>query len=182
MVRHAPPSPRLLPAELLDRARRVKLVLSDVDGSLTEAGVWVSESGEELKRFSLRDGMGVERLRRHAGVETGFVTRETSGFAAARAKKLGVSLVEAGALGKGEALLRIAAEHGLEPSEVAYLGDDVNDLPALRLAGLSACPVDAFFLVLSSVHFVCSARGGDGAFRELAEAVVYARLGETPLE
>lgn len=181
-MRRAPSHPRALPAELLDRARRIRLVLTDVDGCLTDGAVWLSEDGEELKRFSLRDGMGVERLRRHLGVETGLVTRETTGFAAARATKLGLALVATGVRDKSEALRRIAFERGLETSEIAFLGDDVNDLPALRLAGLSACPVDAFFLVLSSVHLVCSARGGEGAFRELAETLLWARLGETPLE
>lgn len=169
-----------LPEHLLSRARRVRLVLTDVDGCLTDAGVWVSESGEELKRFSLRDGMGVERLRRHLGVETGFVTREISGFAAARARKLSVSLVETGAVGKDETVRRLAAAGGLEVSEVAFLGDDVNDLPALGICGLAACPSDAFFLVRSAAHFVCPSPGGHGAFRDLAELVLHARLGATP--
>ncbi len=170
-----------LPPELLARARRVRLVLTDVDGCLTEAGVWVSETGEELKRFSLRDGMGVERLRRHLGIETGFVTREVSGFAAARARKLSIAIVETGAQGKDETVRRLAAAGALETSEIAFLGDDVNDLSALGTCGLAACPSDAFFLVRAAAHFVAPSPGGHGAFRDLAELVLFARLGETPL-
>lgn len=169
-----------LPEDLLARARKVRLVLTDVDGCLTDAGVYVSEDGEELKRFSLRDGMGVERLRKHLSIETGFVTRELSGFAAARARKLSVSLVETGALGKDETVRHLATEHGLDLSEVAFLGDDVNDLPALGIVGLAACPSDAFFLVRPLVHFVTPRPGGHGAFRDLAELVLFASLGETP--
>lgn len=170
-----------LPEDLLARARRVRFVLSDVDGCLTDAGVYVSEKGEELKRFSLRDGMGVERLRRHLSIETGFVTREPSGFAAARSRKLSVALVETAALRKDETVRRLAAERGLEPAQVAFLGDDVNDLPAFRVVGLAACPSDAFFLVRAAAHHVCPSPGGHGAFRDLAELVLFARLGETPL-
>lgn len=171
-----------LPEDLLARARGVRLVLTDVDGCLTDAGVYVSETGEELKRFSLRDGMGVERLRRHLGIETGFVTREVSGFAAARARKLSVSLVETGARGKDETVRRLAAAGALEPSEVAFLGDDLNDLSALGICGLAACPSDAFFLVRAAAHFVAPSPGGRGAFRDLAELVLFARLGATPLD
>jgi 3-deoxy-D-manno-octulosonate 8-phosphate phosphatase (KDO 8-P phosphatase) len=171
-----------LPKDLLFRARRVRLVLTDVDGCLTDAGVYVSEKGEELKRFSLRDGLGVERLRRHLSIETGFVTRELSGFAAARGGKLSVPIVETGALGKDEVVRRLAAARELDPSEIAFLGDDVNDLPALALVGLAACPSDAFFLVPPAVHFVAPSPGGHGAFRDLAELVLFARLGETPLD
>lgn len=171
-----------LPPDILERARKVRLVLTDVDGCLTDGGVWVSETGEELKRFSLRDGMGVERLRRHLGVETGFVTREVTGFAAARARKLRVALLETGAADKGESLSRIGAERGVDLSEIAFLGDDVNDLPALRRAGLAACPSDAFFPVRAAAHLVCDGRGGDGAFRDLAETILFACLGETPLD
>jgi 3-deoxy-D-manno-octulosonate 8-phosphate phosphatase (KDO 8-P phosphatase) len=169
-----------LPAELLERARRVRLVLTDVDGCLTDGCVWVSEKGEELKRFSLRDGMGVERLRTHLGIPTGFVTREATGFAAARARKLGVSLVETGAREKADVVRAVAARRKCDLAEVAFLGDDVNDLATLELVGLAACPADAFALVRPAAHFVCPSPGGGGAFRDLAELVLYANLGETP--
>lgn len=171
-----------LPRDLLLRARRVRLVLTDVDGCLTDTGIYVSEKGEELKRFSLRDGMGVERLRRHLSIETGFVTRELSGFAAARARKLSVPIVETGTLRKDEIVRRLASARELDLAEIAFLGDDVNDLPAFGLVGLAACPADAFFLVVPAVHFVAPSPGGHGAFRDLAELVLFARLGETPLD
>lgn len=167
--------------DVLERARRVRLVLTDCDGVLTDGCVHVSEHAEELKSFSLRDGMGVERLRVHAGIETGILTREVSGFAKARARKLSISELHTGVHDKAEVARSIAARKGLGLEEVAYLGDDVNDLGLLRAAGLSACPSDAFFLVLPAVRFVCPSPGGRGAFRDLAELVLFARRSETPL-
>lgn len=124
--------------------------------------------------------MGVERLRVHLGVETGIVTREASGFAVARARKLALPEVLTGVADKGAALVEVAGRRGLAPDEIAFVGDDVNDLPALALAGLAACPSDAFPAVKAAVHHVCTLPGGHGAFREVAEIVLFARLGETP--
>jgi 3-deoxy-D-manno-octulosonate 8-phosphate phosphatase (KDO 8-P phosphatase) len=157
-------------SELALRARRLRLVLSDCDGVLTDGSVYVSGQGEELKRFSLRDGMGVERLR-EGGVETAILTRERSPIVAARAAKLGVLLFD-GVRDKQEALSRILAEERLAGAQVAYIGDDTNDLGILeRLgeAGLTGAPADAQQAVLDLVHYRCRSEGGRGAFREFAE-------------
>jgi YrbI family 3-deoxy-D-manno-octulosonate 8-phosphate phosphatase len=159
---------------VLAKARAVRLLLTDVDGVLTDGQVYYSDSGEELVRFSRRDGMGVERLRA-AGIETGIVTREQSPIVARRAEKLGVTELHLGVEDKLQAIEAIAAGRGLELSEVAYVGDDMNDLAALRAVGLSACPADAEPLVRDGVNYVTLARGGGGAFRELAELVLAAR-------
>jgi 3-deoxy-D-manno-octulosonate 8-phosphate phosphatase (KDO 8-P phosphatase) len=160
--------------ELRRRAKRIRLVLSDVDGVLTDGGVYYGPSGEALKRFSIRDGMGVERLR-NAGVETGFVTGETSPSVAFRAEKLGVTSVHLGVRDKRGALPGILASAGVGPDEAAYIGDDVNDVPllvALGEVGVTGAPADAMPEVRRIVHHVVPASGGHGAFRAFAEWIL----------
>src|SRR6185369_10769788 len=131
-------------AELAARAGRLRLVLSDCDGVLTDGTVYYSANGEELKRFSLRDGMGFERLR-DMGIEGAIITRERSPIVERRAEKLGLQLYQ-GIRDKSAALEAILRERGLQPSEVGYIGDDVNDLGPIQLlaaAGLTAAPSDA---------------------------------------
>lgn len=170
--------PLVLPvSELVARARRVRLLLTDCDGVLTDGSVYVSERGEALKRFSLRDGMGVERLRED-GIETAIVTRERSPIVTRRAEKLRLPRHFEGVLDKAAELPRILAAAGLGPAEVAFIGDDVNDLGLLQAVaehGLSAAPADAWPDVAQAVHYVCRSRGGDGAFRELAEWILRLR-------
>jgi 3-deoxy-D-manno-octulosonate 8-phosphate phosphatase (KDO 8-P phosphatase) len=167
---------KLSDAELAARAARIRLVLTDCDGVLTDAGVYVSERGEELKRFSLRDGMGVERLR-EAGIATAIVTRERSPIVARRAEKLGIQLYE-GVRDKRAALPQILADTGVSPDSVAYLGDDVNDLgiiAAVGEAGLTGAPSDAEPEVAAAVHLHGGRCGGYGALREFAETILRLR-------
>ncbi|HVY28866.1 MAG TPA: HAD hydrolase family protein [Polyangiaceae bacterium] len=165
---------RLSGTQLRSRAAGIRLVVSDVDGVLTDAGVYYSADGEELKRFSMRDGMGVELLRR-AGIRTALMTRENSPIVSARAKKLSIENVWSAQLDKGTALPRLAAELGHGADAVAYIGDDVNDLGALAWVaeqGLAVCPADAVTKVREAAHFVTAARGGHGAFRELCDLIL----------
>ena len=166
--------PPLTDAEVIVRAARIKLVATDVDGVLTDAGVYYSDSGEAMKRFSLRDGMGVERLR-NDGIETAFMTRENSPIVARRAEKLKIRLCYLGVRDKAEALPTLLAEAGVTAGEVAYIGDDVNDsgiMAHLAPAGLLAAPADAFAPVLRNVHYRCAQPGGHGAFRDFAEWIL----------
>ena len=163
--------------ELVARARRVALVLADNDGVLTDGTVFVSEVGEELKQYSLRDGMGVERLR-NAGVQTAIVTREKSAIVRRRAEKLQLPFVWEGVRDKREHLQKILVEARLGVDQLAYIGDDVNDLgilEAIAPAGLTAAPADAMSIVRDSVHYVCEAPGGRGAFRDFAEWILRLR-------
>jgi 3-deoxy-D-manno-octulosonate 8-phosphate phosphatase (KDO 8-P phosphatase) len=157
--------------ELRARADRIKLVLSDNDGVFTDNGVYYSEAGESFKRFSIRDGMGVERLR-VAGIETGIMTGETSPSLVMRARKLHMQRLYLGVADKLSSLSDVLADTGLEPGELAYIGDDVNDVPIMReiaSSGLTACPGDALHFVEPHVHYRCKAAGGNGAFRDFAE-------------
>lgn len=163
-------------AEQRARARRVKLVITDVDGTLTDGTVLYSANGEELKRFDLRDGMGVELLR-NAGIETVFLTRESSPIVAARARKLHVR-VYGGVTDKLSALSTILTDTALTFAEVAYIGDDVNDLQALQLVGtvgLTAAPANAMPAVAAAAHRRLAERGGDGAFRAFADLILALR-------
>ena len=160
--------------ELVARAARTKLVITDVDGVLTDGGVYYSENGEVAKRFSLRDGMGVERLRAD-GIETAFVTRENSRIVARRAEKLQLRLCYLGIADKRALLPDLLADAGIGSEEIGYIGDDVNDagiIAAIAPRGLVAAPFDAVPSVLRSVHYRCALPGGFGAFRDFAEWIL----------
>jgi len=166
--------PALSAGELARRAARLRLVLTDSDGVLTDTGVYYSERGEELKRFSIRDGMGVERLR-NAGIETGIVTGERSPSVLRRAEKLGLRHVLLGVKDKLGAVRALCQEHGYTLEEIGFIGDDVNDLELLDVVtaqGLTAAPADGLPSVLEVVIHVCSAPGGHGAFRDFAEWIL----------
>jgi len=165
-----------LTAEIIERARGIRLLVSDCDGVLTDGGVYYSGAGEVSKRFHIRDGMGVERLRKLAGIDTAIVSGEGSAALKKRAEKLAISECHLGIDDKAAVLRAIAARRGIPMEALAYLGDDVNDLEAMALAGLSACPGDAFADVREKAHIVCAAHGGHGAFRELAEIILAAKM------
>jgi 3-deoxy-D-manno-octulosonate 8-phosphate phosphatase (KDO 8-P phosphatase) len=164
------------------RARQIKLVLTDSDGVLTDTGVYYSERGEELKRFSIRDGMGVQRLRQ-AGVETGIVTGELSPSVVRRGEKLGLRHVLLGVKDKFSTVRALCAERDFTLAELAFIGDDVNDLAVLTeigRQGLTGAPADALPPILATVHHVCAVAGGHGAFRDFAEWILEHREIATP--
>jgi 3-deoxy-D-manno-octulosonate 8-phosphate phosphatase (KDO 8-P phosphatase) len=158
--------------ELAIKAKDIKLILTDCDGVLTDNGVYYSKDGEVMKRFSIRDGMGVERLRNEIGVDTGIITGETSGSVVKRAEKLQIQHLYLGIKNKREKLLNILAETGLKGHEIGYIGDDVNDIEIMHLCGLTACPADAMFQVKEIANYICNEKGGRGAFREFAELII----------
>ena len=163
--------------DLMARARRVRLVLTDNDGVLTDAGVYYSERGEELKRYSVRDGMGFELLGL-AGIRAAIVSREVTLSVRARAVKLRAE-VYLGVQDKLAALPSILEAAGADLTEVAYIGDDVNDLGVLRTlapVGITGAPADAHPSVLAAAVYRCRSKGGHGAFREFAEWILALRL------
>jgi 3-deoxy-D-manno-octulosonate 8-phosphate phosphatase (KDO 8-P phosphatase) len=169
---------RLVPAEAHFRACRLKLVITDCDGVLTDGSVYYGPAGEILRRFSVRDGMGVERLR-DAGIATAIMSGEDCGSIRRRARKLDLAHVRLGVRDKGAELPSLLAAAGVEASEAAYIGDDVNDLEVLQElgdGGLTAAPADALLMVADAVHYRCRSRGGEGAFREFAEWILDTRL------
>jgi 3-deoxy-D-manno-octulosonate 8-phosphate phosphatase (KDO 8-P phosphatase) len=161
---------------LLEKASRIRLLLTDCDGVLTDGSVYYSERGEALKCFNIRDGMGVERLRKLANIETGIITGELSESVQRRAEKLKITCLELGCKNKILALDRVASSRDLSPESIAYIGDDVNDLGIMGLVGLTAAPADAMPEVKKAVDVVCHFNGGRGAFREFAEFILSAQV------
>jgi len=159
-----------------ERAKKIKLLLTDCDGVLTDAGVYYGADGEVLKRFSIRDGMGVERLHKLGEVETGIITGEMSPSVAKRAEKLKITELHLGVKNKMERLAQILSRKGLTLEEIAYIGDDVNDLEVLNTIGLATCPSDAMQPILEMAHYTCINRGGHGCFREVAELIIQSKL------
>ena len=159
-------------SELAKKAAKIKLLLTDNDGVLTDTGVYYSIRGEELKRFSIRDGMGVERLRDLAKIPTGIITGEISGTIKKRAEKLQISELYIGVKEKHVLFSKILKKNKLQPENVAFIGDDMNDYELLKIVGLSAAPADAVENIRNIVDYVCTNKGGNGAFREFAELII----------
>lgn len=153
---------------------RIRMLVCDVDGVLTNGRMYYSEGGDEMKGFNTRDGMGIQLLQ-ESGVTVAFLTGESTELIQRRARKLNVDKVILGSKTKDADLKALVSESGLELAEVAYIGDDVNDLEALRLAGFSACPADAAPAVRQAVDYICARAGGGGCVRELAELIMAAR-------
>ena len=153
---------------------RIRLFATDVDGVLTDAGMYYSETGDEWKKFNTRDGMGIKLLQR-AGLITAFITMEETKLVARRAVKLAVPEVHQGVKDKLEVLQAIIARHDLSLDAVAYMGDDINDLETLQAVGFSAAPSDAVPSVRRAVNYLCRKKGGEGAVREVADMILAAR-------
>ncbi|MDO8549428.1 MAG: HAD-IIIA family hydrolase [Ignavibacteria bacterium] len=161
---------------LADKARKIKLILTDSDGVLTDTGVFYSDQGEVMKRFSIRDGMGVERLRNLMKIETGIITGELSGSVKKRAEKLQIKELYLGAKNKASLLSEILNKNNLKGENIAFIGDDVNDIELMKLVGLTASPSDGMLDVRNKVDYVCEEKGGHGAFREFAELIIALRV------
>ena len=156
--------------------RNIRLFATDVDGVLTDAGMYYSESGDEWKKFNTRDGMGIKLLQK-AGLITAIVTQESTKLVARRGQKLTIPEVHQGVYDKLALLRDLAGRYGLTMQQVCYIGDDVNDLEALKSVGLSAAPADAIPAVLGTVQYRCDKKGGEGAVRELADLILAAQAG-----
>jgi len=160
--------------EVAARARKIRLLVMDVDGVLTDGRMVLSDRGDELKMFHTHDGIGLA-LAHRAGLKTAMVTGETSPIAKGRGEKLGVGTVVLGARRKGEVVDALLAEHGVSADALAYIGDDLLDIPALQRAGLAVAVADAVADVKAVAHVVTKAPGGHGAVRECVELLLRAQ-------
>ena len=154
--------------------QRIRLFATDVDGVLTDAGMYYAESGDEWKKFNTRDGMGIKLLQR-AGIVTAIVTQERTKLVARRAEKLAIPEVHQGVMDKLSCVREMAARHGLTLSQVAYIGDDINDLETLKAVGFSASPADGLPDIVAAVDYICRKKGGEGAVREIIEMILEAQ-------
>jgi 3-deoxy-D-manno-octulosonate 8-phosphate phosphatase (KDO 8-P phosphatase) len=159
---------------LQQKAERIKLILFDVDGVLTDGTVLVHSDGTESKNFAIRDGIAMVWAGR-AGLKVGFLSARNSPTTMHRAAQLGISIVHQGVTSKADAYRRILRDEAVSDAEVAYMGDDIVDLAVLARAGLSAAPSDAVAEVRAAVDWVSAYDGGRGAARELIEMVLRAQ-------
>lgn len=154
--------------------KNIRLFLTDVDGTLTDGGMYYSTDGDIMKKFNARDGMGLQLLQK-AGIKVGIITSEDTGIVSRRAAKLGVDFLVQGQRdgGKLAACTEICKKMGISHDEVAYIGDDVNCIEILRAAGYRACPADAVPEVkaLPGIR-VMNLKGGEGCVREFADLIL----------
>ena len=161
-------------AALRKKAAKIRLLLLDVDGVLTDGSIIIDDHGVETKQFHVRDGQGISLLMR-SGVDVGFVTGRRSNVVRQRAKDLGVRLVYQGVLDKLACYEEIKRDHDLKDNQIAYVGDDLIDLPVLRRVGLAVSVADGWSGLSSTVDYTTSERGGRGAVREVAELLFKAQ-------
>jgi N-acylneuraminate cytidylyltransferase len=157
-----------------NRFKKIKLVVTDVDGVLTDAGMYYSENGDELKKFNTHDGMAFKLLR-EKGIKTGIVTSENTNIVSNRAKKLKVDYLFQGKIhgGKLESVLKMCKEENIELEEVAYIGDDINCFELLQAVGLAACPSNALPKIINISNIIrLEKKGGEGVFREFVEKIL----------
>lgn len=165
--------------DVLARARRIKLLLMDIDGTLTDGGVCLIatpgvEAVAEMKVFNSKDGAGI-KLARIMGIRTGFITGRSSHAVEVRARELSVDYVYLGQTTKMGAFEECLRRAGVTAEETAYLGDDLPDIPVSRRAGLAVAVADAAPEVKAACHYVTEARGGQGAAREVVELILKAQ-------
>jgi N-acylneuraminate cytidylyltransferase len=156
------------------KLRKIKLLIMDVDGVMTDAGMYYSEKGDELKRFNARDGKGVEFLR-YEGIKTAIFTGENTSLVAARAKKLKVDILIQGAGDKASVLRKIVKKYRLKLENIAYIGDDINDYEVMEMVGFSAVPADGILANKRIASYICTKKGGEGCIREVCDLLIEAR-------
>jgi len=156
----------------LNKIKNIKLICCDVDGVLTDGGLYYDANGISLKKFNVKDGMAVRMLKEN-GIETAFVSTDTSKIIFARAAKLNIQHCYIGIWDKLETVNNICNKLELSLNQAAFIGDDLNDLRVIKEVGFSACPADAIEQVKASVDYVCKKKGGEGVLREITELIFY---------
>lgn len=163
-----------LPADIRDRARRIRLVAFDIDGVMTDGGICYTGTGEEFKTFHVQDGLGLQLLRK-AGIQLAIVTGRSSPIVARRAEELGIEYVFQGVKDKRDCLRTLASRLGFSQEQTAFVGDDWPDLAAMRAAGLGIAVANAHPIVKQHAHWRTARSGGDAAVREVADMILIAQ-------
>jgi len=163
-----------IPEDIVRRAARVRLAAFDVDGTLTDGRIWLDAAGNESKAFHIHDGLGLKLLEAQ-GIKVALITARKSEVAQARGRELGLQHVYIGVEDKRACLLLLSDELGLARDEIAFMGDDLPDLPAFAIAGLAVAPADGHQWARERAHWVTRERGGEGAARELCDLILAAR-------
>ena len=154
-----------------EKTAKIKMFLTDCDGCLTDGGMYYSEKGDEMKKFNTRDGMGFALLRRH-GIITGIITSESVDLNRRRAEKMKLDILEEGCKDKVTAIKKYCGNYGVEMENVCYIGDDINDIDAIKLVGFGCCPSDAMPEVKAVSDYIAKTKGGEGVIREIVELVI----------
>jgi N-acylneuraminate cytidylyltransferase len=155
----------------IEKLKKIRLVITDIDGVMTDGGMYYSEKGEFLKKFNTRDAKGLELIRK-AGIKVAFMTGENSPIVTSRAKKLGIQTCYLGVEEKKSMLFDVCNEMNLSFENIAFIGDDVNDLECMKAVGFSAAPSDAVGDILKIADYVTTAPGGNGAVREVCNLIL----------
>ena len=158
-------------SEFIKKCKKIKLILTDVDGVLTDGCMYYSSSGEELKKFHTRDGMAVELLLQK-NIKTIIITKEKSKIVISRAKKIKVFKVYSGVKQKDKILNQICTKFKVTPDETTFIGDDVNDEKIMKLVGLSFAPSDATQTIKNIADIITNAKGGQGVLREVTDKIL----------
>lgn len=162
------------PKSLIKKASQIKALIFDVDGVLTDGKIIYGESGGETKNFNVKDGLIVSHLRK-AGILVGAISGRESAAVSRRASELKLDFCHQGIVDKLAVFLKLVEYHELKKKEVAYVGDDINDLAIMRQAGIAACPADAPAYIRKNSAIVTHAKGGEGVVREVADLVLASR-------
>ena len=160
--------------ELYKKFKKIKLVLTDVDGVLTDGGMYYTAQGDIMKKFHTRDGMGVTLLRKY-NIPTILITKEKTKMVKQWAAKMKVEKLYDGIIKKNMILDKVCKTFNLKSDEIAYIGDDVNDVPLLKAVCLAVTPNDGTKEAKSVSHYICNLKGGEGAFREFADLIISTR-------
>ena len=156
------------------KAEKIRLLALVVDGVLTDGGLYIGAGGEICKRFNVQDGLAISCALRN-NLTVAIITGRQSEIVCRRAAELGITEIYQGIKDKREMLEELAAKHSLQLTEVAYMGDDLNDLPALNIAGLACAPENAVQEVKDLADFIAAKKGGEGAVREVIETILKAK-------
>ncbi len=167
-------------AKIISKCKKIKILLTDVDGVLTDGGMYYSNKGDVLKKFYVRDGMGVNILLRNK-IPTIIVTKEKNIIVTKWAKKMNIHQVLNGVVKKETVIDKISKKFMIKSSEIAFIGDDVNDLELMKKVGFSATPYDGIKDAIKISDYHCKSKGGLGAYREVVDLIIFAKFGSKKL-
>jgi YrbI family 3-deoxy-D-manno-octulosonate 8-phosphate phosphatase len=157
--------------ELTEKLSKIKLLVMDVDGTLTDGGVYYSPEGLAMKRFSVYDGMGISLLNQ-SGIQSMILSSDSSSIPQKRAEKININYILIGAKRKSTALVDFIKTINIKLEEIAFIGDDINDIEVMKMCGFSACPKNAIELAKQNANFISDFCGGEGAVRQLCELLL----------
>jgi len=157
------------------RLKKIKILLTDIDGVLTDGGMYYTEEGMVMKKFFVRDGMGTSLLHK-AGFKTGIISTDVSPIANVRGERLKMDFIYLGVWEKDKALEEICKAEKISFEHVAFIGDDVNDIEIVKKVGVAVCPKDASDEIKKLAHYICKKKGGNGAYREIVDLILHTNV------